>query len=145
MRTESRSHAATPTSGPTPHGPSSRCAGRNAANRAGARWGEGAVRRGGGDEGHRGGKRLRTDAGARERDDGRGQERREEGVQPFDPPDQRPRVAGPRADAGAGAGDSGDEVAAVAVLLASDEATYITGTEIDIDGGLLAGSAASPG
>ena len=33
----------------------------------------------------------------------------------------------------------------VAVLLASDEATYITGTEIDIDGGLLAGSAASPG
>jgi len=38
-----------------------------------------------------------------------------------------------------------DEVAAVAVMLASDEATYITGTEINIDGGLLAGSAASPG
>ncbi len=38
-----------------------------------------------------------------------------------------------------------DEVAAIAVLLASDEATYITGTEINIDGGLLAGSAASPG
>ncbi len=38
-----------------------------------------------------------------------------------------------------------EEVAAVAVLLASDEATYITGTEINIDGGLLAGSAASPG
>lgn len=37
-----------------------------------------------------------------------------------------------------------DEVAAVAVLLASDEATYITGTEINIDGGLLAGSAAVP-
>jgi len=37
------------------------------------------------------------------------------------------------------------EVAAVAVLLASDEATYITGTELNIDGGLLAGSAASPG
>lgn len=37
------------------------------------------------------------------------------------------------------------EVAAVAVLLASDEATYITGTELHIDGGLLAGSAASPG
>jgi NAD(P)-dependent dehydrogenase (short-subunit alcohol dehydrogenase family) len=36
------------------------------------------------------------------------------------------------------------EVAAVAVLLASYEATYITGTEINIDGGLLAGSAASP-
>lgn len=38
-----------------------------------------------------------------------------------------------------------DEVAAVAVMLASDEASYITGTEITIDGGLLAGSAASPG
>ena len=38
-----------------------------------------------------------------------------------------------------------DEVAAVAVMLASDEATYLTGTEINIDGGLLAGSAASPG
>ncbi|KAI95038.1 short-chain dehydrogenase [Rhodomicrobium udaipurense JA643] len=37
------------------------------------------------------------------------------------------------------------EVAAVAVLLASDEATYITGAELSIDGGLLAGSAASPG
>jgi NAD(P)-dependent dehydrogenase (short-subunit alcohol dehydrogenase family) len=38
-----------------------------------------------------------------------------------------------------------EEVAAVAVLLASDEATYMTGTEVNIDGGLLAGSAASPG
>ena len=38
-----------------------------------------------------------------------------------------------------------EEVAAIAVMLASDEATYITGTEINIDGGLLAGSAASPG
>jgi NAD(P)-dependent dehydrogenase (short-subunit alcohol dehydrogenase family) len=37
-----------------------------------------------------------------------------------------------------------DEVAALAVLLASDEATYITGAELNIDGGLLAGSAASP-
>jgi NAD(P)-dependent dehydrogenase (short-subunit alcohol dehydrogenase family) len=36
------------------------------------------------------------------------------------------------------------EVAAIAVLLASDEATYITGSEFDIDGGLLAGSAAAP-
>ena len=37
-----------------------------------------------------------------------------------------------------------EEVAALAVLLASDEATYITGSELSIDGGLLAGSAASP-
>lgn len=37
------------------------------------------------------------------------------------------------------------EVAAVAVLLASDEAAYMTGAELTIDGGLLAGSAASPG
>jgi NAD(P)-dependent dehydrogenase (short-subunit alcohol dehydrogenase family) len=38
-----------------------------------------------------------------------------------------------------------EEVAAVAFMLASDEATYITGTEFNIDGGLLAGSAVTPG
>ena len=38
-----------------------------------------------------------------------------------------------------------EEVAAVALLLASDEARYITGTEVTIDGGILAGSAAVPG
>lgn len=37
-----------------------------------------------------------------------------------------------------------EEVAAVALLLASDDATYITGSEFNIDGGLLAGSAARP-
>jgi NAD(P)-dependent dehydrogenase (short-subunit alcohol dehydrogenase family) len=37
-----------------------------------------------------------------------------------------------------------EEVAALVVFLASDEAPYITGSELDIDGGLLAGSAASP-
>ncbi|PHR54020.1 MAG: short-chain dehydrogenase [Robiginitomaculum sp.] len=36
------------------------------------------------------------------------------------------------------------EVAALAVLLASDEAAYITGSEMSIDGGILAGSAATP-
>lgn len=36
------------------------------------------------------------------------------------------------------------EVASLAVLLASDEATYINGSELTIDGGILAGSAASP-
>jgi NAD(P)-dependent dehydrogenase (short-subunit alcohol dehydrogenase family) len=30
-------------------------------------------------------------------------------------------------------------------MLASDEAEYITGTELTVDGGLLAGSAATPG
>jgi NAD(P)-dependent dehydrogenase (short-subunit alcohol dehydrogenase family) len=37
-----------------------------------------------------------------------------------------------------------DEIAAVAVLLASDEAPYMTGSEITIDGGILAGSMAPP-
>lgn len=36
------------------------------------------------------------------------------------------------------------EVSAIAVMLASDEAAYMTGTEITIDGGLLAGTAAAP-
>jgi NAD(P)-dependent dehydrogenase (short-subunit alcohol dehydrogenase family) len=36
------------------------------------------------------------------------------------------------------------EVAALAVMLASDEATYMTGTELHIDGGILAGAAAAP-
>jgi len=37
-----------------------------------------------------------------------------------------------------------EEVAAMALLLASDEATYITGSEFNIDGGLLAGTAVTP-
>lgn len=37
-----------------------------------------------------------------------------------------------------------EEVAALAVLLASDEARYMTGSELTIDGGILAGSSASP-
>ena len=37
-----------------------------------------------------------------------------------------------------------EEVAAIAVMLATDEAAYMTGTELTIDGGLLAGSAAMP-
>lgn len=38
-----------------------------------------------------------------------------------------------------------EEVAALAVFLASDEAPYMTGAELTIDGGILAGSAAAPG
>lgn len=37
-----------------------------------------------------------------------------------------------------------EEVAALAVLLASDKAAYMTGTELTTDGGILAGSAATP-
>jgi NAD(P)-dependent dehydrogenase (short-subunit alcohol dehydrogenase family) len=36
-----------------------------------------------------------------------------------------------------------EEVAAIAVLLAGDESAYVTGAEFHVDGGLLAGSAAS--
>lgn len=37
-----------------------------------------------------------------------------------------------------------EEVAAVAVLLASDECRYMTGSEVTVDGGILAGAAAAP-
>ena len=62
-----------------------------------------------------------------------------------DGPDREARMAALVADTPLKRFGMPDEVAAVAVMLASDEATYITRTEINIDGGLLAGSAASPG
>jgi 3(or 17)beta-hydroxysteroid dehydrogenase len=37
-----------------------------------------------------------------------------------------------------------EEVAALCVMLASDEAAYMTGAELTIDGGLLAGAEVEP-
>jgi 3(or 17)beta-hydroxysteroid dehydrogenase len=62
-----------------------------------------------------------------------------------DGPDRDARMAALVADTPLKRFGMPDEVAAIAVLLASDEAPYITGSEFNIDGGLLAGSAASPG
>lgn len=61
-----------------------------------------------------------------------------------DGPDRAQRMAELVADTPLRRFGQPEEVAAVALLLASDEATYITGAEFNIDGGLLAGSAASP-
>lgn len=62
-----------------------------------------------------------------------------------DGPDRAERMAAFVADTPLRRFGTVEEVAAMAVLLASDEATYVTGAEFNIDGGLLAGSAASPG
>jgi NAD(P)-dependent dehydrogenase (short-subunit alcohol dehydrogenase family) len=59
-------------------------------------------------------------------------------------PDRAARMAAFVADTPLGRFGTPDEVAALAVLLASDEATCITGGELTIDGGLLAGTAARP-
>jgi 3(or 17)beta-hydroxysteroid dehydrogenase len=60
-------------------------------------------------------------------------------------PDQQAKKAALVADTPLKRFGEPSEVAAVAMLLASDEATYVTGSEFNIDGGLLAGSAAAPG
>jgi len=59
-------------------------------------------------------------------------------------PDRAERMAAFVADTPLRRFGKPEEVAAIALLLGSDEATYITGAEFNIDGGLLAGSAASP-
>jgi NAD(P)-dependent dehydrogenase (short-subunit alcohol dehydrogenase family) len=61
-----------------------------------------------------------------------------------DGPDREARMRAFTADTPLRRFGTADEVAAVAVLLASDEATYITGAEFTIDGGILAGAAAAP-
>jgi 3(or 17)beta-hydroxysteroid dehydrogenase len=62
-----------------------------------------------------------------------------------DGPDKLERKAAMVADTPMKRFGTVEEVAAVALLLASDDAAYMTGSEIHLDGGLLAGSAASPG
>ncbi len=62
-----------------------------------------------------------------------------------DGPDRAARMASFVADTPMKRFGTTEEVAAVAVMLASDEAAYMTGTELTLDGGLLAGSAAAPG
>ncbi|SIS79477.1 NAD(P)-dependent dehydrogenase, short-chain alcohol dehydrogenase family [Roseivivax lentus] len=59
-------------------------------------------------------------------------------------PDRAARMAAFVADTPLRRFGDPDEVAALAVMLASDEAAYMTGAELNIDGGLLAGSAAAP-
>ena len=62
-----------------------------------------------------------------------------------DGPDRDEKMAGLVAETPMKRFGTAEEVAALAVLLASDDAAYMTGAELTIDGGLLAGSAASPG
>ncbi len=62
-----------------------------------------------------------------------------------DGPDRDKRMAAMVADIPLRRFGTPDEVAGVTVLLASDEAGYMTGTEVTLDGGILAGSAAAPG
>lgn len=62
-----------------------------------------------------------------------------------DGPDRADREAAVVADTPMRRFGETNEVAALAVMLASDEAAYMTGTELIIDGGILAGSAATPG
>lgn len=60
-------------------------------------------------------------------------------------PDREARMAAMVADTPLRRFGTVEEVAAIAAMLAADESAYVTGSEFNIDGGLLAGSAASPG
>ncbi len=61
-----------------------------------------------------------------------------------DGPDREARMTSFVADTPMKRFGTAEEVAAVALLLASDEAAYMTGAELTLDGGLLAGSAVTP-
>lgn len=62
-----------------------------------------------------------------------------------DGPDRDEKMAALVADTPMQRFGTPEEVAAICVMLGSDEAAYMTGAELTLDGGLLAGSAASPG
>lgn len=62
-----------------------------------------------------------------------------------DGPDREARMAAMVADTPLKRFGTVEEVAALCVYLASPESAYMTGAELTLDGGLLAGSAASPG
>ncbi|NQY13512.1 MAG: SDR family oxidoreductase [Henriciella sp.] len=62
-----------------------------------------------------------------------------------DGPDREEKMAALVADTPLKRFGQPEEVAALAVMLAGDRATYMTGETLTLDGGLLAGSAASPG
>ena len=62
-----------------------------------------------------------------------------------DGPDRADKMAALVADTPLKRFGQPEEVAALAVMLAGDGATYMTGETLTLDGGLLAGSAASPG
>ena len=62
-----------------------------------------------------------------------------------DGPERQARMAALVADTPLKRFGRPEEVATLAVMLASDESAYVTGAEFNIDGGLLAGSAAPPG
>ena len=62
-----------------------------------------------------------------------------------DGPDRAEKMAAMVADTPMKRFGTVEEVAAIALLLASDDAAYMTGSEVMLDGGLLAGSAVSPG
>ena len=63
---------------------------------------------------------------------------------PADAPDRAAREAEMVRDTPLRRFGTPEEVAALAVYLASDESAYMTGAELVLDGGLLAGSAATP-
>jgi len=62
-----------------------------------------------------------------------------------DGPDREARMAAMVADTPMKRFGTVEEVAAIALMLASDDAAYMTGSEVHLDGGLLAGSSAAPG